>query len=233
MNPPLRAIFFDAGGTLIHLDAAFMITALAEQGMHRDQAAFQQADLDARRAVVAWLASPQAGGEHARWLVYARALVDALGCTAEQEAALRAAVRTRHEAARLWSHTLGGTAEALAELRAAGYTLGVVSNADGRVETFLANAGLLASLDFVIDSARVGFDKPDPRIFAVACARAGVHPAEALHVGDVYEVDVLGARAAGVTPVLFDPDDLRPDADCLRIRSISELPQRLAVGATP
>jgi putative hydrolase of the HAD superfamily len=115
----------------------------------------------------------------------------------------------------------------LGELRAAGLAVGVVSNSDGRVESLLAAAGLRPFLDFVIDSGSVGVEKPDPRIFALACERAGVPPQHALHVGDVYEVDVLGARAAGVTPVLFDPDDLVPDADCARISDLAALPALL------
>lgn len=224
MNPHLRALFFDAGGTLIHLDPGCILGALAQLGRVRDEAAFLRADLAARRAVVNWLASGEPGGEQARWQVFARALLAALECDPEAERAVQAAVAARHAAARLWTRTVDGTAGTLARLRARGYILGVVSNADGRVDSYLANAGLLDHFDFVIDSGRVGCEKPDPRIFRLACERAGVAPAGAVHVGDVYEVDVLGARAAGITPVLLDPDDLLPAADCVRIHALSELP---------
>jgi hypothetical protein len=60
-------------------------------------------------------------------------------------------------------------------------------------------------VDFVVDSGVVGVEKPDPRIFRIACERAGVKPAEAVHVGDFYDIDVLGARAAGVHALLLDP----------------------------
>jgi putative hydrolase of the HAD superfamily len=233
MKPPLRAIFLDAGGTLIHLDAAFLVTTLTEQGFPCDLPTFERADLAARRAVINWLASGEPLEEQARWRVYATSLLQHLSCSPAQAAALRAAVGVRHQAALLWSRTAEGTADALARLRAAGYTLGVVSNADGRVATFLAHAGLLEAVDFVVDSACVGCEKPDPRIFAIACERAGVSPAEAAHVGDVYEVDVLGARRAGITPVLIDPDDLLPDADCARIRSLVELPAWAGAGGAP
>jgi len=228
MKPPLRAIFLDAGGTLIHMDPACILAPLAEHGIRRDQAAYQRADLAARRAVVAWLAAGNRGGELTRWQLFARTLLQSLGCTPEAEVAVRAVVGARHAAATLWTHTAAGTRAALQRLRAAGYILGVVSNADGRVVTFLEHAGLGGAFDFVIDSAAVGLEKPDPRIFDLACEHAGVRPAEAVHVGDVYEIDVLGARAAGVTPILFDPDDLLPHADCARIRSLAELPDRLA-----
>ena len=51
----------------------------------------------------------------------------------------------------------------------------------------------------------------------------------ALHVGDIYHIDVAGARAAGLTPVLVDEAGLYADADCHRIRSIAELPPLLSL----
>jgi len=228
MKPPLRAIFFDAGGTVIYADATVILAALAEQGVARDLAAYRQADVAARRTVVAWLAAGNRGDENTRWRLYARALLDTLGCPPHAEAAVRAAVAARHQEGTLWCSVADGTSAVLAGLRAAGHTLGVVSNADGRVATFLEHAGLRDAFDFIVDSALIGFEKPDPRIFGIACERAGVRPEEAAHVGDVYEIDVVGARAAGVTPILFDPDDLLPAADCARVHSLAELPGLLA-----
>ena len=76
----------------------------------------------------------------------------------------------------------------------------MVSNADGRVESFLRHVGITKYLDFVVDSGLVGVEKPDPRIFEIALERAQVRKDEVVHVGDVYEVDVVGARAAGIEP---------------------------------
>jgi len=59
-------------------------------------------------------------------------------------------------------------------------------------------------LPLVIDSTEVGVEKPDPRIFQIALDRMGVSAADALYVGDLYEVDVVGARAAGLDVVLLD-----------------------------
>jgi putative hydrolase of the HAD superfamily len=195
---------------MIHMDPGCILGALALQGLIRDQAAYVDAERAARRAVVAWLTAGNRGDDRTRWQLYTRHLLDQLGCPPEAESAVRAAVAERHAAATLWSWTSPDTSQVLALLRAAGFTLGVVSNADGRVAEFLQHAGLADAFDFIIDSALVGIEKPDPRIFLLACARAGVTPIEAIHVGDVYEIDVLGARAAGVTPVLFDPDDMLP-----------------------
>jgi putative hydrolase of the HAD superfamily len=223
----IRAVFLDAGGTLIHLDAPLILGALAEQGLERDAEDFRRADVAARQLVSLRLRSGEPIDDRTRWHIWAGALLAGLGCDERAAAAVSTTVRAHAAAGRLWSRTADGTTAMLGELRAAGLAVGVVSNSDGRVESLLAAAGLRPLLDFVIDSGSVGVEKPDPRIFALACARAGVSPQHALHVGDVYEVDVLGARAAGVTPVLFDPDDLVPDADCARIRDLAALPALL------
>lgn len=227
MSTALRAVFLDAGGTLIHLDAPFILAALAEHGVVRDATAFARADRAARQAVAASLQAGKPSDDRTRWRLFAATLLQELGCDQATAAAVRAAVAELNREGRLWSRTREGTADVLAELKRRGLILGVVSNSNGHVERFLEHAGLRAHLDFVVDSAIVGFEKPDPRIFEVALALAGVRPAEAAHVGDVYEVDVLGARRAGITPVLLDADDFMPQADCARIRSLAELPSWL------
>ena len=81
--------------------------------------------------------------------------------------------------------------------------MAVISNADGRVRGLLEAAGLAPHLEFVIDSAEVGIEKPDPRIFHAATQRLGLPPARCAYVGDIYEIDVLGALGAGLTPILI------------------------------
>ena len=65
--------------------------------------------------------------------------------------------------------------------------------------------------------------KPDPGLFAHALERLEIAPEQAIYVGDNYYADVIGARRAGLGPVLYDPDQVFPDADCPVIRSIGEL----------
>ena len=90
----------------------------------------------------------------------------------------------------------------------------VVSNSDGTVERALDLYGLGELLDGVVDSRVLGFEKPDPRIFRAGLEIAGAAPAQAAHLGDLYAVDVVGARAAGVHPVLLDPYGDWLDVDC-------------------
>lgn len=63
---------------------------------------------------------------------------------------------------------------------------------------------------------------------SIALARSGATAATTIHVGDLHHVDVVGARAAGITPVLLDVAGLYPDCDCLRIQSLTELIAALA-----
>ena len=75
----------------------------------------------------------------------------------------------------------------------------------------------------IVASVDAGAMKPDPRIFARAVRRLGVQPAEAWHVGDNYWADVLGARAAGIIPVLVDRPGAVPRPDCLFVRSLDQV----------
>src|SRR5690606_10150474 len=85
---------------------------------------------------------------------------------------------------------------------AAGFLLGVVSNSDGRAEDARGAVGLRDCFDVVIDSAEAGGEKPHPRIVELARERLGVAPTDALPLGDVHDVSLVGARAAGIEAVL-------------------------------
>ena len=81
----------------------------------------------------------------------------------------------------------------------------------------------------VIDSALVGHEKPDPRIFTCALERSGASPERTLHVGDLYHADVLGARAAGIHALLLDPFDDWSVDDCERLPDLWAVSDRFAI----
>ncbi|GAI20722.1 unnamed protein product, partial [marine sediment metagenome] len=88
--------------------------------------------------------------------------------------------------------------------------------------------GLEPYLDFVVTSKEAGADKPSPPIFLAALGKAGVNASEAVHVGDQYKFDVIGARGIGISPILIDRYDIYPEvSDCPRIHSLTELAQHL------
>ncbi|MFZ5827553.1 MAG: HAD family hydrolase [Bacillota bacterium] len=93
----------------------------------------------------------------------------------------------------------------LRHLRERGYKIGFVSNWDGSLAERTARWGLTPYVDFIGDSAVFGSPKPDPAFFHHVLEQLGVDAADAFHVGDSWGADVVGALAAGVTAVLFDP----------------------------
>lgn len=94
---------------------------------------------------------------------------------------------------------------ALDAARARGLKVAIISNSEGRLEQLFGDLDVGRHFDLVVDSGKLGIEKPDPRIFHVAFERFGVSPAKALHLGDVFATDVLGARAAGCRHALIDP----------------------------
>jgi putative hydrolase of the HAD superfamily len=66
-------------------------------------------------------------------------------------------------------------------------------------------------------------EKPDPRFFEIALQRSGSRKETTVHVGDFYEIDVVGARRAGLDAILLDPANVNEDRDCVRVRSLDEL----------
>jgi len=147
-------------------------------------------------------------------------------------------VRETEELAWQWYSPLGscatiedGLPEMLAQFRRDGMELGVVSNTfvPGQVlDRHLTALGLAEHLSTRVYSCDVRYRKPDPRIFQLAADRTGVPPGQTLFVGDNFRTDVLGARRAGMIPVLKDPSGahrhrrIKPDH---RIASLKELPR--------
>jgi putative hydrolase of the HAD superfamily len=209
--PRCRAVFLDAGGTLIHLDRELILSRMTDAGVNGAARRFDDAHRAACARVAALIASDEGADDSARWNAFATGLIDGLGCPRDVASGIRDALDAHNAAGGMWSRVAPGTDAALRSLRSLGVTVGVVSNSDGRAAEALERAGLAHHFDFVIDSAVVGYSKPDPRIFDVACERAGVRPDEAMHVGDIEEIDVAGARRAGVRAVLFDPEGHAPD----------------------
>ena len=219
----IKAIFFDAGGTLLHLDSVRIRDLLRDEvNVELSLERFPRAQSLAMARVAELVAAGVGSTEQLKREFYTTLLPET-GVSREK---LSDAVDCVYKLAReemLWRKTEDGTAPALEELKKRGYILGVVSNSDGRIESAFEQAGLTAYFDFFIDSFNVGVEKPDPGIFLLATERASVAPEQAAYVGDLYWVDVVGARSAGLLPILYDPFELTPLPGCLTIRSIGEL----------
>jgi HAD superfamily hydrolase (TIGR01549 family) len=224
----LRAVLFDAGGTLLHPDYERVAGVLGRVlGRAPAPAAFVEAEYAGRAAVEAAMAESGGSRDGDRWTVHFAAMFGALGFGGEEIARVAPHIVTEHRRANLWTVPQPEAAEGLAALRVAGFIVGVVSNADGTVDRLLAGAGLAADLAFVVDSGAVGIEKPDPGIFRLALDLAGVAADESLYVGDLYPVDVVGARRAGIEPVLLDPLGRYGGRDCRTARDVPTLCREL------
>lgn len=222
-----RAVLLDAGNTLICLDFEEIGRLLAAAGVPMTAARLARAEYHGREAVNTMTASPEQGTDRRRAYIYFSSILKGAGVAGEAIRPLFDMIRQANDRVGLWRVVPAGAHEALTRMKDSGARLGVVSNADGRVEAQLAAARLTHLLDFVIDSHRVGVEKPDPRIFRMGLERAGVAAEEAVYVGDLYAIDVMGARGAGIAGVLVDPLMLET-VDCPRVRSIAELPELFA-----
>jgi len=119
-------------------------------------------------------------------------------------------------------------APALDSLKEQGLTLGLISNVDRDISATYDELGLGNWLGVTVTSQDVGFNKPHPEIFQAALKKVGVKPAEAIYVGDQYEIDVIGANGVGMRGILIDRHDFFGDiTDALRIRSLAEVARHL------
>jgi putative hydrolase of the HAD superfamily len=228
----IDTLFLDAGGTLISMDFPRIARELAALGAPCSAEALARAEAAARPLVSRMIASGGSTEGRGTFSFFVGNVLqqvlslDTETCTALVDQ-LVPRIRVPGRALELWCLVLPGVPPALARLREAGVQLVVVSNADGTVEEGLTRVGLRSHLDVVIDSAVVGFEKPDPRIFAAALAAGRCDPARTLHVGDVYAADVLGARAAGLPAVLLDPHGDWGEIDCEVARDVPEVAARI------
>jgi putative hydrolase of the HAD superfamily len=113
---------------------------------------------------------------------------------------------------------------ALDTLKNRGLVLGLISNIEQDMSRTLDNLGLRAWLGTIVTSQDAAANKPQPEIFLYALRQAGVLPAESIYIGDQYQVDVLGARGAGLKGILLDRAGYQENiTDCPRVRSLTEL----------
>jgi HAD superfamily hydrolase (TIGR01509 family) len=224
----LRAVLFDAGNTLVHLD----YPRLARRVGRATGVPLTAERLLASSGEAAMLMERGDGTDRERASRYLEELFLLAGVPAAQTPLVRDTLLGLHRERHLWSGVDPGTAPALDRLRHAGLRLGVVSNSDGRADEALIAADLRGRFEFVIDSQLVGFEKPDPRIFEVACERLGLDRQEVLYVGDLYEVDVVGARRAGMDVILLDPLGKHRDRDVRTATSIADLAEMLLQSTT-
>jgi HAD superfamily hydrolase (TIGR01549 family) len=220
----IDTLFLDAGGVLCHPSWTRVADALVRHGAEVTAAALAQAEQRAtheldQAAVIG------ATDDRSRGWLYFNLVLRHAGVTqnAGTDAAL-AELREYHKNENLWEHVERDVEPALAALRDRGLRLVVVSNANGRLRHLFDRLQLTRWFDHLLDSHEWGVEKPDPRLFQLALEQARAEAARTVHVGDLYHVDVVGARRAGLRDaVLFDLAGLYDGVDCPRVRSFAGL----------
>ena len=223
----VETLFLDAGGVLVNPNFERVADALRAHGVPAKAAALRGAEAHAKKELDSE-ATVNATSDAARgWLYFELVLKHAGIPRDERSAAALHDLAAYHAEHSLWEAVPDEVPAALERLRAGGRRLAVLSNSNGTVSRLFARLGLASHFDFLLDSWVEKVEKPDPRFFTRALERSGADPATTLHVGDLYFVDVRGARAAGLEAWLFDVAGLYPEADCPRVGSLTELADRL------
>ena len=225
---PIQTVFLDAGGVLVNPNWSRVSEALGRHGVDAGAARLAAAEPRAKKRLDTGDTIKATNDQQRGWTYFNLVLTEAGVPLSDATAAALAELHTYHQTHNLWETVPDEVWPALAALRAKGFRLVVLSNANGTLHRAFDRLGLTSSFDVIFDSHREGVEKPDPRFFHIALQRAGADAATTMHVGDLYHVDVAGARAAGLTPALLDVGGLYPDCDCLRVRSLTELVGALA-----
>lgn len=219
----LKTVFLDAGGVLVHPNYDRVAETLRRNGVSTTGDALRNVEPFAKRD----LEDPsfiRSSDDDTRGNAYFAAVLRraAISIDDNVRAALKE-LRMYHAKNNLWETVPRDVVPFLDRLRNAGLRRVVVSNANGTLHDNFRRLGLLSHFDHVFDSFHENVEKPDPRFFEIALERGGAQRESTIHVGDFYEIDVVGARRAGLRAILLDPANVHADADCDRVRNLDEL----------
>jgi HAD superfamily hydrolase (TIGR01549 family) len=210
-----RVIFFDVGNTLLFPNRAKMLAPISsdrhptiEQWQALERRTKQEFD------------QGMLGGrvDHGFWWTFHTYLLEELG----QDTGIRDVLVENTQKSANWDQILPGTRDALDRI-AQNFRIAVISNADGRIEQVLARCGIADRFESITDSGIVGVEKPSAEIFEAALRAMRARAAESLYVGDLYSVDYVGSRNAGMQAVLFDVAGAYRDRELPRVESLEQL----------
>jgi len=216
-----RFIFFDVGNTLLFPNRARILAPVAGE-KHLSLEAWQALERRTKQEFDQGLISGNI--DHGFWWTFHTHLLNQLNAFDES---VRNTLVENTQSSANWDRILPGTREALDRIREH-YAIAVISNADGRIDAVLDRCGICDCFASITDSGNVGHEKPHPEIFAAALSGMQADPAESLYVGDVYSVDYIGARNAGMDAVLFDVSGAYRGREWPRVESLAELEGWLA-----
>lgn len=211
-----RFIFFDVGNTLLFPNRARMLAPLPDEkhpSLERWQALERRTKAEFDRELTSGRV------DHGFWWTFHTYLLHEMN--ALDDSVRDQLVQNTQNSAN-WDQILPGTRDALDRIRQQ-YSVAVISNADGKIDAVLRRCGICDCFASITDSGNVGHEKPHPAIFAAALREMKADPADSLYVGDVYSVDYVGARNAGMQAVLFDVAGAYRNQEFPRVESLNEL----------
>jgi len=224
-------VTFDFGQTLAELDFEFLALRARAFGAELDPDAARKANVTAWDAYGAAKSLGHARAWQAMMLEFLRAGgVRPKSAPEEPEYAEKIGqmLWDAQPLKNLWRKSIPGMFELVRELTAKEIPIGIISNSEGRLAELLEELGQSAPFRIIVDSGRLGIDKPDRRIFEHAAQALAIPISEIVHVGDAWEADVIGARNAGAQAIWFAPTDDRPLPDGVAsCRNAAELRQVL------
>ncbi len=226
-SPP-TAVLLDVGGVFFLPEHDRILGAFGRAGLTPAIEILDRAHYAGARAF------PSDGGADlewpARWRAYLDGYITECGAPDGTRDEVHGHLDSEFADAALWLREIPGSRAGLRTLADTGVRLGIISNADGLIgqrltdlEILQVGAGIGVPMECIIDSGAVGVMKPDPRIFRLALDAMGIEAGDAWYVGDMPGIDIVGARAAGLFPVLMDPYQLHLDADFARVSSLDDL----------
>lgn len=236
----IRAVFFDAGETLVHPHPSFpelFARVVREEGHALDTARVQEVvsassayftELFRSEEGRLWSTSPERS--RTMWDGVYRYFLGAVGVPEDHHDPLIEALYERFTDLR--SYRLHADARpALDRIREARLILGLISNFEAWLEKLLEHLEVSSLFDVTVISGVEGVEKPDPEIFRIALARADVAAEQTVYVGDHPLFDVEASREVGMIPVLIDRRERHADTGALRISSLEDL--AAAIGIEP
>jgi len=220
--PPLKAIFFDVGNTLLFPDRTHILAPLHQRKLTPSLEQWHAIERKTKKQFDDIL-QHDGKADHSFGYRFYSNLLQELGV---QDDALRDEMVGATRVSANWCEIRPGTREILQRLGQR-YPLAVISNADGKIVNVLERCGIADCFLAITDSGLVGHEKPHPAIFEAALRGMKAAPEESLYVGDVYSVDYLGATQAGMQAVLFDVSGAYRESGLPRVESLEELERKV------
>ena len=213
---PRRVIFFDVGNTLLFPNRDRILAPLPKD-RHPTLAQWHALE---RRTKTEFDQGMMGGKvDHSFWWTFYTHLLQDLGAL---DNGVRNTLVENTQKAANWDQILPGTCDALQRI-GRDHAIAVISNSDGKIADVLRRCGIADCFRCITDSGIVGSEKPHPAIFQAALGEMQAQPAESLYVGDVYSIDMVGARNVGMEAVLFDVAGAYRDGDWPRVDSLEGL----------